>query len=102
MATAQIERLNETSAAAIFARIWDSDEAHLSPVLARQILKLRFPERDVHRMHELAAKNQERRLTDAESEEFDNYVKVGDLVAILQSKARKLLKQKPAATKRHG
>jgi hypothetical protein len=53
-------------------------------------------------MHELAAKNQERRLTDAESEEFDNYVKVGDLVAILQSKARKLLKQKPAATKRHG
>jgi hypothetical protein len=73
-----------------------------SPVLARQILKLRFPERDVHRMHELAAKNQERRLTDAESEEFDNYVKVGDLVAILQSKARKLLKQKPAATKRHG
>jgi hypothetical protein len=73
----------------------------LSPRLARQILDLKFSDKERERMHELAAKNQDGSLSRQESEELDNYVKVGDLLAILQSKARRLLKQAPVR-KRHG
>jgi hypothetical protein len=67
----------------------------LSRSLAHQVLKLKFSERETNRMHDLAAKNLEGTLSKQESDELDNYVKVGDLLAILQSKARKLLKRTP-------
>ena len=46
----------ENSEAAIFARLWDSDENMLSPELAGHVMKLSFSEQDKARMHELAAK----------------------------------------------
>ena len=92
---------NDTSQAAIFARLWESRDTGLSPALARHVLKLRFSEEDTQRMHALAAENQEGNLTHDELDELDNFIKIGDLIAILHSKARKLLKQKRAA-KRHG
>jgi hypothetical protein len=67
----------------------------LSADLARQLLELKFSERDRLRMHELATKNKEGTLTKRECDELDNYVSVGDLLAILQSKARKLLSGAP-------
>ncbi len=89
------------SEAAIFARLWDARETGLSPELARHVLKLQFLDEDKARMHELAVKNQEGKLSPQEQEELDNFVKVGDLVAILQSKARKVLKKASSPT-RHG
>lgn len=69
--------------------------------VARRILEMRFSDEDIQRMHELGAKNQAERLSREEAEELDNFIKVGDLLAILQSKARKLLKKKrPAASAR--
>jgi hypothetical protein len=44
-------------------------------------------------MHNLAVKSQEGRLSPEELAELDSYIKVGDLLAILQSKARKVLKK---------
>ncbi len=82
----------QNTEAAIFARLWDGKTATLTPTLARHMLKLQFDDADTARMHELAEKNREGHLTDAEREELDNYVKVGDLLAILQSKARKHIK----------
>ncbi len=90
---------NATSEAAIFARLWESFP---SPELAQQVLKLGFPERDQSRMHELAAKNQRESLSASESEELDNYISVGDLIAILQSKARKFLKLSGGKVQSHG
>ena len=84
------ERPNDTSQAAIFGRLWESFS---SPELAQQVLKLRFSDKDNSRMHELAAKNQSESLAARESEELDNFIRVADLLAILQSKARKFLKQ---------
>jgi hypothetical protein len=81
-----------TSAAAIFARLWEGDNGLTVPV-ARHVLKLGFNEADKARIRELLERNREGELTDAEQEELDNFVKVGDLLAILQSKARKLLKR---------
>ena len=98
MATASSQR-NDTSEAAIFSRLWDSIQ---SAELARQILKIGFSDADNTRMHELATKNQRGALSAAESEELDNYICVGDLVAILQSKARKYLKQPSTKIKHDG
>jgi hypothetical protein len=70
-------------------------EHRLSGPLARQLLKLEFSEKEKTRMHELAQRNREGKLTKQEADELDNYIHVGDLLAILQSKARKLLKQTP-------
>jgi hypothetical protein len=44
-------------------------------------------------MHELAVKNKQGRISTEERDELDSYIKVGDLLAILQSKARKILKK---------
>lgn len=100
MATAQLPR-QDTSTAAISTRIWES-WGRMTPAVAKHVLKLRFTEEDNCRMHDLAARNQEGRLTPTEAEELDNYIVVGDLLAILQSRARKLLKKKPASSSRHG
>ena len=67
----------------------------LSRENARSILKLGFSKRIKSRMHELANKNQDGALSKEESDELDSWVKVGDLLAILHSKARKILKRKP-------
>ena len=90
MATATIHK-NGNTQAAIFARLWDARETGLSPRLARHVLKLRFSDEDEARMHELATQNQQRKLSAQEEIELD------DLVAILQSKARKLLKKSKVA-----
>jgi hypothetical protein len=82
----------ESSEAAIFARLWEGRTGGLTVPLARHVLKLGFGEADVARMRELARKNRGGRLTPAEEQELDNFVRVGDLLAILQSKARKLLR----------
>ena len=51
--------------------------------LARHVLKLVFSKQDTARMHELAVKNQRGRISTAELEELDNYITVGDLLALL-------------------
>lgn len=79
----------QQSAAAIFARVWDGGTGGLSPVVARHVLKFGFGDTDSQRMQELAERNREAKLTAAELEELDNFVKVGDLLALLQSKVRK-------------
>src|SRR5260370_36035597 len=93
---------NGTSEAAIFARLWETAQGGLPSTLARHILKLGFSERDNARMHELAVKNHEARISPAEQEELDNYIKAGDLLALLQSKARKSLKKGRRRSANHG
>src|SRR5262245_51259503 len=93
---------NGTSQAAIFARLWETENGRLPRVLARHILKLGFSRQDQARMHELATKNQQGQISKAELDELDNYITVGDLLALLQSKARRTLKQRKAALVHHG
>jgi hypothetical protein len=85
----------KSSEAAIFARVWENRDGGLTPPLARHVLKLGFGDEDKARMHDLIERNQEGTLTDDERAELDNFVKVGDLLAILQSKARKFLLHPP-------
>lgn len=78
-----------TSEAAIFARLGEGSTGRLPAPLARHLLKLKFGESDVARMKELAARNRAGGLAADELEELDNFIRVGDLLATLQSKARK-------------
>ncbi len=73
----------------LFLRLWDREQ--MTPSLARHLLKMNFSDEDAGRMDELADKNQEGEITPAELEELDNFVRVGTVLSILQSRARKLL-----------
>ncbi len=91
-----------TTEAAIFARLWDRSPGGLTPTVARHVLRLGFESDDLRQMHVLLERNRTGALTAAEREELDGYVKVADLLAILQSKARKVLGVPPADRDGHG
>jgi len=93
---------NGTSQAAIFARLWETKQGRLPRTLARYILRLGFSQQEKARMHELAVKNQEGVIAPAELEALQNYVTVGDLLALLQSRARRALKEDNRSPLRHG
>jgi hypothetical protein len=77
----------------LFLRLWERQK--LTPTLARHLLRLGWSEEEKSRMHELAVKNQEGTITRAERQQLDTFVRVGTMLSILQSRARKLL-HKPA------
>jgi hypothetical protein len=81
-----------TSEVAIFSRVLEPEQATLSAAAARAILALTFPEADKDRMRELSAKAQEGTLTDDEQAEIDNYERVGHVLSLWKSKARRSLK----------
>ena len=81
-----------TSEMAILRRVVDPDDPFQSVDAARAILRFCFGARDRTRMNRLAAKNRAGRLTPEEEQELDNYIRVGQTLGILQSKARKSLK----------
>jgi chorismate mutase len=79
----------------ILRRIVEAEEQHLSPDAAKSILKLQFSRSDRRCMNRLAANNRKGELTPAEEEELWNYIRVGQTLGILQSKARRSLKRLP-------
>ena len=87
------ETVLDRSEAAIFGRVLANGRKALSPQLARHLLGLTFGEQDKARMHELAVGNQDGALSAEDKEELHHYIKVGHLLAILQSKARQVLKK---------
>jgi hypothetical protein len=86
------DTLSPTTEAAIWTRVIHPD-GELTPSAARAILPLEFDEGDRRRMHELSRKAQEGALTPEERLEIDNFERVGTTLAILKSKARKLLRR---------
>lgn len=69
------------------------DNDNLSPDIARSIMRMNFPQPVHERMAELSAKASAGALTTAEAAELDQYLRVADLLALMQSKARKSLKR---------
>jgi hypothetical protein len=81
--------------AAILARITQTDERELTPDAARYLLSMRLPSSDEERVNELSAKARAGSLTEAEGQELDSYLHIGSLMAVIQSKARRLIKHAP-------
>ncbi len=81
-----------TSEVAIFSRVLEPDLATLSAPAARAFLTFDFNQADKDRMRELSAKAREGTLSPEEQAEINNYERVGHLVSLMKSKARRSLK----------
>lgn len=77
----------------VLDRIFDPLGRMLTPDVAKKLVKLRFDATTQARIDKLAHKCNEGKLSDAERSEYETYVHAIDFVAILQAKARLLLKQ---------
>jgi hypothetical protein len=77
--------------AAIWARLIESQPAELTPEAAKYLQGLRFTENDQARLQELADRSQDGTLSEDEGREFDSYLHIGNLLAVMQSKARLVL-----------
>ncbi|HEV8060525.1 MAG TPA: hypothetical protein VGP68_11655, partial [Gemmataceae bacterium] len=82
-----------TAEAAILSRLVRPEQEDLSVELARAILAFDYDDKDRQRMHELAVKNQEGKLTEGEEQEIDGYRRIGYFVELMRSKARMTLKK---------
>lgn len=88
--------MNPTLTANTEAAIWERvihPEGELTPQAARALLQLEFSPADLRRMRLLATKAQAGKLTAADGAAIDNYERVGTMLSILKSKARKVLKK---------
>jgi uncharacterized protein YnzC (UPF0291/DUF896 family) len=88
--------ISHTSDAAILGRVIRPDDASLSAAAAEALLAIRFDSQDLGRMHELAVKNQEDRLSAKEKAEMENYRRVSFLLDLMHSKARRSLNKHQA------
>jgi hypothetical protein len=82
-----------TAEASILSRMVRPYRDDLSPELAQALLTLDFDKTDRDRMHELAVKNQEGKLSKEEEELLDSYRRIGYFVDLMRSKARLILKK---------
>ena len=83
--------MNDTATAGILDRLLDPVSRCLVGDSARALVDLRPDPVAVARLEELADKSNQGSLTPAERSEYESFVHAGNLIAILQAKARKRL-----------
>ncbi len=83
-----------TSEVAIFSRVLEPDQATLPAAAARAILVLDFSPDDRERMRHLSTQTREGTLTPEEQAEINNYERVGHILSLMKSKARRSLKER--------
>lgn len=83
----------DNSETAILARVFEPAPGAMTQEAARYFLNVKFPPEDVAKMNELAEKSREGSLSEKERLALENYCHVGDLLGILQSKARMILRK---------
>jgi hypothetical protein len=81
-----------SAAAPIWKRVASPGLSDLSPEAARAILRMKFDQRDVERIHELSAKSKQGTLTDTQRGQLDLYLQIGHILTLMHSKARMALK----------
>jgi hypothetical protein len=75
-------------------RFLDPVGSCLTPDVAKRLVRIRADTKTQKRLDQLAEKNQEGELTDAEREEYDTLIFAIDFVTVLQAKARSILKRR--------
>ena len=83
----------KTADSPMLDRLFDPVGRILTPEVARGLVDLRFDRQAQARIHKLARKCSEGKLTDRERREYEAYVYAIDFIAILQAKARAVLKR---------
>jgi hypothetical protein len=79
--------------AAMLKRLAELDPSSFSPETARVFLQLGFSRAEQRRVDQLSERARQGSLTPDEEHELDECIHVGNLLAIVQSKARQALKQ---------
>jgi hypothetical protein len=92
MATRTGTTRHEPVGTAVLEQLAELDVESISPATARKLLGFRFAASHHRRLHTLSAKAQEGTQSPAERDELDEHIRVGTLLAILQSRARQVLK----------
>jgi hypothetical protein len=82
---------------AIWGRLLQPAGKSLSLQAAHSILGLDFTAADKERIHHLTAKARDGTLTADEQEEIRSYERVGNLLALMKSKALQRLKRAPGS-----
>ncbi len=85
--------LDSGHASAIWRRVIQL-RGELSPAAARGLLQLEFSEHDHDRMAQLSAKAQTGTLTVVEQSELDSFERLGCLLDIVHSEARRAVKKR--------
>jgi hypothetical protein len=83
------------TASRYWARLMQAQNDELSPEAAEFLLSIDFGEGDRLRMLHLAERSNAGILTPEEQVELDGCLHIGNLLAVMQSKARLALKRKP-------
>jgi len=83
----------QTLDAPVLNRLLDPVGRILTTEVARNLVNLRFDPPEQARIDKLARKCNEGKLTEAERREYETCVYTIDVIAILQAKARALLKR---------
>lgn len=79
---------------ALLERLLEPVSRSLNAEAAKELIKLKVDAKTQARVDELARKCNEGALTPSEKSEYERYVTAGNLVAILQAKARLMLSKK--------
>jgi hypothetical protein len=85
--------MTSTTEAEIWDRVLDAPAEDLTPEAAKYLVQLDFRESDHERMAQLAARAQHGTLSPQEQSDYEDYIRVGNILALIQSKARVALRQ---------
>jgi hypothetical protein len=77
----------------VWTRLIQPKNGSFPEAAAREILAINFTDADKARMHELAQRNGEGKLSASEKEELDAFILAADVLALLHAKARRSLKK---------
>ena len=86
-------RASGSNEAAILTRVIRPEKDDLPDEQAKALLRLKFEQSDLDRLHELVVKNQDDELTPAEKEELEGYLRVSAFLDLMHAKARYSLRK---------
>lgn len=81
----------------ILTEVIEPDRPTFSPLLAKELLTLRFNDQATGRIRELLQKNNAGTISAAEKSTLANYLRVGEFLDLMQAKARLTLQNDSAA-----
>jgi hypothetical protein len=93
MATQQQTGIGSKVEAAILTRVIRPENDDVPAEQAKALLRLRFEQSDLDRLHELVVKNQDDALTPAEKEELEGYLRISAFLDLMHAKARYSLRK---------
>jgi hypothetical protein len=82
--------------AAIWSRVFNLGQRDMDAEAARTVMRLKFKRSDIARINRLSALARDGDLSEEERHELEGYLTIGDILTILHSKARMVLKRDAA------